>query len=216
MMMTMMKMKGRFFTGEESTWIAEDYIRRRKLLHLLIDGTLVLEVCIKSHPGYSQLLNNRKCIQQRMFQQYLDENKKDIAFKVGSQVIKAHQAILKAGAPELHELSQHFSLSDPFPINDVDPEIWKLIIGYIYGDTLFDSYFWKKQCDNFIESNKNDFICIIRASDKYGIEQLKNDAETWLFFYLTTEDKIVASIMLQEATRYSLWRLEQAVSSQSV
>ena len=72
---------------------------------------------------------------------------------------RSDQVILKAGAPELHELSRHFSLSDPFPINDVDPEIWKLMIGCIYGETLLDSDFWKKQCDKIIESNENDNIC---------------------------------------------------------
>ena len=201
--------EGPYFTGEEDTWVVYNFICHQELVQVLNNGTLVLEVCIRTHPGYRPLLMSRQSIAEAFMEQWVEENEPDIAFRVGKQkqVIHAHQAVLKTGAPNFHELAKEFSLTNPFPVDDVDPEIFQLMIDYIYGERIFDSTFWENECAKFIA---NDNGCIIKACDKYGLEALKNDAETWMLMYLIIDSEENARAVEENAKRYNLRRLKEA------
>jgi hypothetical protein len=68
-----------------------------------------------------------------MLKLFLDENTEDVAFKIKEKIIKAHRTVLQSHAKELAELSEAFDLSKPMQIDCVNPDIFQLMIGFVYG-----------------------------------------------------------------------------------
>ena len=93
---------------------------------------------------------------------------KPIAFKVKGNTIYAHKSILKAQASEFLELVQPFNKVTHMPIDDVDADIFKVMLKYVYGQNILTNE-WR-------EHSK----VILEASGKYGFTHLKIEAEDWL------------------------------------
>jgi len=155
-----------------------------KLLSSLVDGTLVIEVRMrlsvptKSVPPPFIPENPVAKMIQGLF---LDEKSSDIVFKVAEEKEKnsatkvakttpvsfpAHRLIIENCSSILAELCEsHGDGTTLVQINDVKPNIFRLLLSHIYG--------WKV--------SKNDMVLhardIIDAADKYGVVNLKLEAE---------------------------------------
>ena len=82
-------------------------------------------------------------------------------------VFYAHRVILKAQAPGLCELAEHFDIESPMSITGVLPNVFEIMLKYVYGNGIL-AHEWK-------ELSKP----ILDASGKYGLSALRSKAEAW-------------------------------------
>ena len=134
----------------------------------LVHGTLTigLEMYAKSDSHVASSLVTETQLRQVIVNILSDEDTADVSFDVKGQMIHAHLNILKAMAPDFVRtlnLEEH-DKSTPIPIGDVDPDIFRSMMKYIYGDT---SAFKVSECGRDV----------IDAADKYGEDNLKLYAE---------------------------------------
>lgn len=134
----------------------------------LVHGTLtiILEMHAKSDSHVASSLVTETQLRQVMVNILSDEGTADISFDVKGQMIRAHLNILKAMAPDFVRtlnLEEH-DKSTSIPIGDVEPDIFRSMMKYIYGDA---SAFKVSECGR----------AVIDAADKYGVDNLKLYAE---------------------------------------
>ena len=147
----------------------DDYAKRDDILDeskgLLNNGTLSLVVRITPfHPS-----KPRPSLHDNIYEKlFLDEESADVAFKVKGSTIYAHKSILKAQASEFLELVQPFNKVTHMPIDDVDADVFKVMLKHVYGQNILTNE-WR-------EHSK----VILEASGKYGFTHLKIEAEDWL------------------------------------
>ncbi len=179
------------FRGMSSYWGWANFIKRSHILDeseniLDSDGTLTVAVSIKEEPSDVFVPNNpfQKIVLQDMF---LNEDTADVCFEVissaaakkgrkkkakASELFHAHRQILKMGAPMLANL---FDLDDSdgklatVTITDVNPDIFRHMLYYVYGGSLPEEY---------LKTHAKD---VIDAADKYSIVNLKLEAEAAYF-----------------------------------
>jgi hypothetical protein len=134
------------------------------------ETTLVFEIHIRPTPkycNYSKYAQPQNTFSENMLNIFLDEDSADIAFKVKGHNIYAHKAILKAQAPDLAELCDGCDETNQMPINDVEPEIFQLMLKTLYGSKL-TPVDWHENSES-----------ILRAAGKYGFSSLECEAEYW-------------------------------------
>jgi hypothetical protein len=164
-----------------------NFAERTTIIDSLVDGTLVVEVYLKPHEPIKAMLphfipENPFC--NNMLRMFNDEESADIIFKVGKHQSKnnaakvakiatvtfhAHRVILKACSAILADLCQ--SKGDPttpIEITDVSPDIFRLLLYYIYGGKI---------SDDEMKAHSKD---IINAANRYGVATLKLEAEACL------------------------------------
>jgi hypothetical protein len=164
-----------------------NFAERSTIIDSLVDGTLVVEVYVKSlalskatPPQF--IPENPSC--HNILRMFNDEESADIVFEVGKHQSKnsttkvakiapvtfhAHCLILKAGSAILADLCQ--SKGDPttpIEITDVSPEVFRHLLFYIYGGMI--SY------DEMKAHAKE----IINSANRYGVATLKLEAEACL------------------------------------
>jgi len=121
-----------------------------------------------------------------------DEESADICFDVSSSSddtkpsvkVYAHKAILKARTPDLARLCTGYDVSNSMPISDVEPDIFREVMRFIYGSCM-DSTDWKE-----------DAKAILEATNKYDVANLKVTAEAWYVTYLEFTAENVADQLL--------------------
>ena len=117
-----------------------------------------------------------------------DENSADIVFEIDEQqkqpkgrkgngrkraktttakLYHAHRLILQHYSPELSALCATSDGSAPIIINDVKPEVFRHLLYYVYGGEISD--------EEFLDNERD----LINAADKYGVTNLKLEAEVW-------------------------------------
>jgi hypothetical protein len=165
-----------------------NFAKRSKLLSSLVNGALVIDVHIrlakptKSVPPPFIPENPSAC--KTVQGVFLDEKYSDIAFEVGDDQRKdnamkvakiarerfpAHRVIVSKCSSILAELCEsHNDDTTHIQINDVTPNIFRLLLSYIYGRKVSE--------DNMKSHDKE----IIDAADKYGVVNLKLEAEACL------------------------------------
>eukprot|EP00956_Cyclotella_meneghiniana_P036582 scaffold127602_cov60-Cyclotella_meneghiniana.AAC.5 len=139
--------------------------------------------CWRSHSG-KPILNNK--------------DDADVAFDVKGQLFYAHKIILKGRAPDLvADFCDSCDKSNPVPIQDVEPVIFKAMLGHAYAKNI-DPTVWKEHTKGIIE-----------ASVKYGFTELKSDAEAW---YTESKNLTVDTVIdeLLYADSYNLKVLKEA------
>ena len=176
------KTKTNEFGGQNINWYTQDFAKRSKLMSLLVDGSLVIEVRMKSTSTDKAITHFVPTNQfnQNMLELFMEEETADVVFEVGEEQqtkgrrkkaksttnFHAHRLILKNNASELYEMC---GKSDEgittVSISDVAPDIFKHILYYSYGGKL---------SDEDLEANAKH---IINACDKYGVVNLKLEAE---------------------------------------
>jgi speckle-type POZ protein len=122
----------------------------------------------------------------------------DVLFKVKDQVFPAHRVILKFRAPELAELCETSDRTKPMPVEDVEPDVFKAMLGFVYGIDI-DEAEWKSQAEYLLDPTKQS-ESILRAACKYGISSLKSEAEIWFIRVLKLEADNVTTCSLQMET----------------
>mmetsp|Transcript_26677 Transcript_26677/g.49043 ORF Transcript_26677/g.49043 Transcript_26677/m.49043 type:complete len:404 (-) Transcript_26677:70-1281(-) len=160
------------------------FSKRSTMIQSLVDGTLITEVRMKlaepiETPRTAFVPENPFCnIIQQMF---MDEKTADIVFEVGEKkgwsnarkkaktspaTFYAHQLILQKGSSTLAELCGSVGEeTTQVSITDVKPDIFHHLLCYLYGG---------KVADDDLKANGKE---LIDAADKYGIGNLKLEAE---------------------------------------
>ena len=159
----------------------KDFQLRSSLLNYLVDGTLIVEVHMRTNkPGQLSAApfvpENPFC--QNTLKEFGNEDTADVKFKVGGAVesgsgrrkraktltftFHAHHIFLRMNAPALADMCRP---GDDSPTTiDVQPEIFKHLLYYCYGGKI-------TKVD--LQQNTRD---IIEASDRFGVVNLKLEA----------------------------------------
>ena len=190
------------FGAETETWTLELLPRATVLEKALKNGTFSIEVrmapvdskskyCKYMIPANRELSDNEiegSIISSLLF----DEESADISFDVSSPSdetkqsvqVYAHRNILKARAPDLFRLCAGYDVSNPMPINDVEPEIFRELMRFIYGQHM-DTTDWQV-----------DSKAILEAANKYDVANLKVTAEAWYVTHFEFTGENVAGKLL--------------------
>lgn len=188
--------------------------------NILSDGTLTVELRIKSMESATNTSSATKCqpfvptnplcrnIQRLLF----DEDTADVLFEISKRqtssdeggnndeivTFRAHRAILHASAPTLATLCESCDNSTPVPITNVTPDIFELVLRYVYG-LCIQAEDWKLHSKELID-----------AADQYGVINLKLEAEYW-YVKMTNVmiDNVVDVLLYAESKHLAL--LEERV-----
>lgn len=197
------KASSRLFTtggpdkGHINGW--PNFAKRDKLINpsyeILHNGSLIVEVRIKPHEDHYCLnFIPRNGFAPNMLKAFMDEDSADIMFEVPSQeksstvsaisVFPAHKLILQfcAAGSTLAALCEDYDDSTPVPLLDIRPNLFRQMLYYIYGGAI-SSAEWKQSAKDFID-----------AADRYGVRNLKIEAEAWYVKHLklTAENAVEA------------------------
>ena len=180
----------------ENGWGHDDYARRKTMLEYLNNGTLKLEIHLRTNKQAeptsfvpSNPFNNN------VLKGFNNEEMSDIAFEVGGEVesaanrrkrakttattFHACHAILRFNAPSLADMCRPGDEA-AVPINGVEPEVFKMLLYFCYGGAIEEG--------KLAESAK----ATIEAADRFGIVNLKLQAES----VLTEQTAITVDNML--------------------
>ena len=169
-----------------SGWCTDSFAKRSKLMESLVNGSLVIEVRMKStstDKSITQFIpTNSLC--KNVINKFMDEETADVVFEVDNgncqseehtnkkskttTTFHAHRFILQDVSTMLAELCkpvQDGGDVTAVSITDVKPEIFRHMLYYTYGGKLSD------------EDLNNNAKGIIDACDKYGVVNLKLEAE---------------------------------------
>ena len=160
-----------------------DYIKRDELLNasdqVLPYGTLVLKVHIRLHPDYlcdsvephpdylCDSVEPQSTLVKDVMTRYNDGGTADVSFRVMGKVVYAHKWLLKTRAPDFADLCDSCDKANPLPIDDVEPEIFEVIVKFLSGEDITAAV-WKEKAE-----------AILKAAGKYGFRHLKRQAEVW-------------------------------------
>jgi hypothetical protein len=177
------------FKGEEdcdNSW-GDDIGMRSKIVQTLVDGALVIEVCMKladktqkTHTPF--IPENPSCkIIQGMF---MDERSSDVLFELGGQqfnskerkktktspvTFPAHHLILTKCSSTLAKLcGSAKDKTAPIRIHDVSPDVFRHLLHHLYG---------RKISDDDMKTHAKE---IVDAADRWGVVDLKLMAEACL------------------------------------
>ena len=162
-----------------------DFATRADILQSLAsNGALVFVVKLPRQATTTPFIPENPSACKTIQEMFMDAKTADIVFEVGEQKSKsrarkeskvspttfhAHRVILQKCANTLADMcGSGDGDSDPIPITDVNPDIFKHMLFYIYGGKVED----KEMKLNVKE--------IIEATDKYGLTNLKREAEACL------------------------------------
>ncbi|KAL7514845.1 hypothetical protein ACHAXN_012255 [Cyclotella atomus] len=184
----------------------QDFINREKFIQesqdYLQDGALVVKIQMKLHEGAYHSKIYPKCPSNDYdFSEHLcfDDGEEgetsDITFKVKGTTFSAHKFIIKTKAEELYVMCQSSSKSSPFEINDVDSEVFGIMLSYLYGGNVLPED-WQRHSK-----------AILKAVSKYGFTNLKEEAEFWYARSLKfTVDNVIDDFMEADGNSYPLVR----------
>jgi len=171
---------------EDDYWGFSDFALRSDLMSSLVNGTLVIQVCMKMAeptksvpPPFIPENPLTKMIQGL----FLNDKYSDIVFEVGGDQRKdnakkvaktapvsfpAHRLIVENCSSIFAELCELHDDCTTIQINDVTPDIFRVLLSYMYGGKVSE--------DDMVLHAR----AIIDAADKYGAVNLKLEAEASL------------------------------------
>ena len=175
-------------TGDEdngvfSGWGRANFHQRTQIIDALVDGTFIMEVRMRNvgETTTSPFIPVNP-ISKNILSKFMDEESADVVFEVGTQseigrntrkraktstTFYAHRLILQDGATMLGEMCKSGGKSDAISITDVSPEIFRHLLYYVYGGKVS------------VEELKANAKEIIDAADRYGVVNLKLEAEAY-------------------------------------
>lgn len=163
-----------------------------------------------------------------MLKLFMDEESSDVIFEVtderknakkrkrgktSSSTVQfhAHRFILEHTSSELAALcesSPEGGLNSPILINDIKMEVFRGLLYYIYGGDVTEQFFAPDVGgDQFFFVNGRD---VINAADKYGVVNLKLEAEAW-YCHTTkiTTENVIDNLLYADSKNLAL--LKEAV-----
>ncbi|KAL7536001.1 hypothetical protein ACHAXR_006854 [Thalassiosira sp. AJA248-18] len=198
----------KFPRGEYKSWGLIDFVERAGFVDpankFLKHGSLTIEVRIK--PDDDHCCTNfipKNGFTQDMLQSFMDEDTADVVFEVTGQVggaedeppsvkFHAHKFVLQFRAKKsstLASLCEECDKSTPVPIRDIDPQVFRQMLYYVYGGNIAAAG-WKAHSKDLIE-----------AADRYGVKNLKIEAEAWYVKHLKlkiTVDNVVDTLAFSD------------------
>ena len=162
---------------------------------VLSHGTLTVEVQIKpgdqEHCCTNFIPKNE--FTQNMTKSFMHKDSADVIFEVGGQTesdpkvqFYAHKLVLHFCAKGSHMalLGNTYKKSTPVPITDVDPHIFHQMLFYVYGGNI-PAKEWREKSKDYID-----------AADRYGVKNLKIEAEAWYAKYCEiTLDNVIDELL---------------------
>ncbi len=183
----------------------EEMITRQKALNNLIMGTLVVEVRMKRRPEFPFIPKNPSVCKtvQGLF---MDKDTADIVFEVGgkqntdmvihAKTFVAHSLILKKAAPLLAEICGTNDAPSAVHIPNVSPDTFHHLLYYIYGLDI-------PAFGAVILHTKE----IIEAADRYGLSNLKLEAEAYYVSSMTlTLENVMEHLHFADSKNCALLR----------
>jgi hypothetical protein len=167
------------FGTDTSSWNFTNFAERSTLLSSLVNGVLVIEVRIKLATPTKSVPTPfipENPVAKMIHGLFLDKKSADIVFEVGgdkgndNNAFPAHRLIIENCSSVFADLCEsHDDSTTPIiQINDVTPDIFRLLLSYIYGGKISND-------DTKLHAKE-----IIDAADKYGVVNLKLKAEASL------------------------------------
>jgi hypothetical protein len=113
--------------------------------------------------------------------------------KVASANFYAHRFILQHHSPELAALCATSQGMTPILINDVKSDVFRHLLYYVYGGDISEEEFKTYAKD------------LINAADKYGVTNLKLEAEVWYVHHTEiTFDNVIDNLLYADAMNCAL------------
>ena len=197
------------FGGSNYSWGWHDFCFRKDIKEegyldkraLIIHVSMELDQCIPKNPASSIML--------KLFD---DEKSADVVFEIADQqkqsesesdrkraktstakLYHAHRLILQHYSPELSALCATSDGLFPIIISDVKPEVFRHLLYYVYGGEITDEEFVGNERD------------LINAADKYGVTNLKLEAEGWYVNNIDiTIDNVIDTLLYAHAMNCAL------------
>jgi hypothetical protein len=191
--------------GDSDYWEISNFAKRSDLLNSLVNGTLIIQVRIRSAnpttsvpPPFIPKNPLTKMIQE----EFLEEKYSDIMFEVGGDQRKvnakkvakttpftfpAHRVIVAKFSNTLAELCASGggdNGTNPIEIDNVSPDIFRLLLSYMYGMTI---------SNNNMKSHAKE---IIDVADRFGVTSLKLEAEASLVNTTTLSVENVKDLLI--------------------
>mmetsp|Transcript_14445 Transcript_14445/g.31669 ORF Transcript_14445/g.31669 Transcript_14445/m.31669 type:complete len:323 (-) Transcript_14445:101-1069(-) len=186
----------------------------------LVDGALIFKVVMYAdHPPQSASVADEfiptNPFLGNVLKEYGNEETSDVTIEVGgeeetddgrrkrartdSATFHAHQFVLRCNAPTLAEMCKPGDESTPIRIGNVSPETFRHLLHYCYGGTI---------SDEDLQENARE---IIDAADRFGVTNLKLEAETYLVQKETfTVENILDNLLYADSKNCALL-LEKAM-----
>ena len=187
----------------------------------LVDGTLILKlVMYTDRPPQDTSAGDEfvptNPILGNVLKEYGNEETSDVTIEVGgvaeetgtgrrkrartaSTAFRAHQFVLRCNAPTLAEMCRPGDGSEPVRIGNVSPETFKHVLRYCYGGEI---------SDGDLEGSARE---IIDAADRFGVTNLKLEAEAYLVQKETfTVENILDNLLYADSKNCALL-LERAM-----
>jgi len=162
----------------DDSWL-HDFVTRDDILKQYLDrsGALTVYVALKlkeyipKNPTSTVILNlfNNKDSADIVFEvceQRKRTNDRKRA-KASTHTFHAHRLILQNYSTELAALCATSEGMTPAIVDDVKPEVFRHLLYYVYGGEIGE--------EDFVQHAKD----LINAADKYGVTNLKLEAEVW-------------------------------------
>ena len=202
-----------FWSNEQWGW--HDFCLRKELIGsddeeekgylvkrtLTIHVSMELDQCIPKNPASTIML--------KLFN---DENSADVVFEICEQnnqsesesyrkkaktstakLYHAHRLILQHYSQELSDLCATSDGMTPIVISDVKPEVFRHLLYYVYGGEITE--------EEYVDNERD----LINAADKYGVTNLKLEAEGW--FVNNTDitiDNVIDTLLYAHAMNCAL------------
>ena len=195
----------------------KDAIKRSDILNeennILVDGALHVDVHIQIQPD--SLVAPPNLLAKNMLIILDDEVSADAQFKVKRQIITAHKCILKPNSPILFEFCKDSNEGEMIQIENVRPDIFRIVLRFIYAGELPD-----------IDTIRKNGMKIIEAADKFGVIPLKLAIETELVRnllikrfnvtnYLIFAEAKTCSLLKEAAMSYFVTRATDLLNSET-
>ena len=208
--------QGRVIFCENFAWGWADFCSRKEIIGsgdgddkgYLVKGALSVHVGMQLDEFIPK--NPASSIMIKLFD---DENSADVVFEICEQqqnqsisesdrkrartstakLYHAHRFILQHHSQELSALCATSDGMQPIIITDVKPEVFRHLLYYVYGGEITG--------DDFVGNERE----LINAADKYGVTNLKLEAEVWYVnITVITIDNMIDSLLYAHAMNCAL------------
>ena len=189
-----------------------DFIKRKDVLDVsndhLVHGDLIIEVemqvMLDKPPSWTP--TNTLSMDMLKLLDSADAGCADITFEIGDgdgtktrsrqgdhQLFYAYKAILSARSPALASLADDFTSGGPIPITDVHPDLFRMLLRFIYGGEVPPN-----------DTLRKDARAIVRAADRFGCTGLKLTAEAELATDGITNKNAAELILFADGTNCAM------------
>ncbi|XP_063973099.1 speckle-type POZ protein-like [Diachasmimorpha longicaudata] len=150
--------------GEREKYLPDDTLTLLCQLTIIgADGSSIYD-----KPKFNEVEN---CLGTDMGKLLTEEAKfRDITFDLAGEMIHAHRAVLSARSVVFETMFKYYGTV--VPINDIEPEVFKAMITYLYTDT--------------VPKLKEAAGPLLEVAERFGLDSLKAMCEPILFDTVTT------------------------------